>query len=76
MSAHYVMPRGKPLIKMRAATLREAQTKTLCHPLRDVKIEASSVTLCEVREFKIADTWADKKARIEIRTVDDTLGQI
>ena len=76
MSAHYVMPRGKPLIKMPPATLREAQTKTLCHPLRDVKIEASSVTLCEVREFKIVDTWADKKARIEIRTVDDTLGQI
>ena len=44
--------------------------------MRDVKMEARSLTVCEVREFKIVDTWADKKARIEIRKVDDTMGQI
>ena len=37
--------RAKPLIERPVETLREVQTKTHCHPLRRVKIEAISVTL-------------------------------
>ena len=56
LGAHYVMPRAKPLIETPAKTLREKQTKTHCHPLRDVKIEAISVTLSEVKAFTVVDT--------------------
>lgn len=64
------MPRTKPLIETPVETLGEAQTKTHCHPLRDVKIEAISVKLGEVKASKLAD---DTVARVEIRTVDGTL---
>ena len=70
------MPRAKPLIETPSESLGEAQTKTYCHPLRDVKIEAISVTLGEVRASKLVDAWGDTLARVEIRTVDGTLGQL
>ena len=76
MGAHYVMPSAKPLIGTPPETIREAQTKTDCHPLRDVKIEEISRTMLEVEASKVVDTWANRVARVEIRTVDDKLGKI
>ena len=70
------MSRTKPLIETPVETLGEAQTKTHCHPLRDVKIEAIGVTLGEVKASKLADAWGDTVARVEIRTVDGTLRQL
>ena len=52
------------------------QTKTHCHPLRRVKIEAISVTLGVIEARKVVDTWANTVARVEIRTVDVTLSQL
>jgi len=49
------------------------QTKTHCHPLRDVKIEVISD---EVEARKVVDIWADTVARVEIRTVNEILGQL
>ena len=57
-------------------TLREAQTKKHCHPLLNVKIEAINVTRGEVKASKVAHTWADTAARVEIRTVDDAMRQL
>ena len=70
------MPRTKPLIETPVETLGEVETKTHCHPLRDVKIEAISVTLGEVKAGKLTDAWGDTVARVEIRTVDGTLRQL
>ena len=42
----------------------------------DVKIEAISVKLGEVRANKLVDAWGDTVARVEIRTVDGILGQL
>ena len=64
------------LIKMPAETRRAAQTKTHCHPLLDVKIQAISVTLVELETSKMVDTWTDRVATVEIRTVDETLRQL
>ena len=52
-----MMPRVKPLIYTPAETLREVRTKTHCHPLGDVKIEAISDTLVEVEASKVVYTW-------------------
>ena len=67
---------AKPLIETPVDTLREVQTKTHCHPLLRVKIEAMSVTLGEIEARKVVDTWANTLVRVEIRTVDGTLGQL
>ena len=75
MGAHYVMPSAKPLIDTPAETIQEAQTKIHCHPLRD-EIEAVSSTLFEMEASKVADTWANRVARVEDRTVDDKLGKL
>ena len=63
-------PRAKPSIDTPAETLREVQTKTHFHPLRDLRIEAISNTLVEVEANKVVYTWADTVARVKIRTVD------
>ena len=55
-------------------TLREAQTKTLCHALRNVKVEVISDTLVEEEANKVVDTWPDRVVGVEIRKVHDTLG--
>ena len=68
--------RAKPLIERLVETLREVQTKTHCHPLLRVKIEAISVTLSEIEARKVVYTWANTGSRVEIRTVDVTLGQL
>ena len=65
------MPRAESLIETLSETLGEARTKTHCYQLRDVKIEAISVTLGEV---KARDAWGDTVGRVEIRTVNGTLG--
>ena len=67
------MQSAKPLIDTPAQTLREAHNKTHRNPLRHVKIEGISDTLVEVEAIKEVNTWANKIARVEIRTVDDTL---
>ena len=76
MAAHVVMRSAKPPIDTPNETVRELQTKTHCHPLRDGKVEAISGTLVEVEARKVVDIWADTVARVEIRTVNDSLGQL
>ena len=76
LGTHQVMLSAKPLIETPAETLREAQTKTHSHPLRDVKVEVISDTLVEEKASKVVDTWPDTVARVEIRKVHDTLGQL
>ena len=63
------MPRAEPLIETSSKTLGEARTH--CYQLRDVKIEAISVTLGEV---KARHAFGDTVGRVEMRTVDGTLG--
>ena len=53
------MPSAEPLIDRPAETLREAQSKTHCHPLRHVKIEVNSNTLVEVEASKMVGTCAE-----------------
>ena len=65
------MPRAEPLIETPSKTLGEARTKINCYQLRDVKIEAIIVTLGEV---KARHALGDTVGRVEIRTVDGTLG--
>ena len=65
-----MMPSAKPVIDTPAETLGEANNKTHYHALCDVKIEVITHTLGEVKERKEVDTWADRIARVEIRTVD------
>ena len=50
-------------------TLREAQTKTLCYALRNVKVEVISDTLVEEEANKVVDTWHDRVVGVEIRKV-------
>ena len=47
---------ANPLMDTPGWTLQEVQTKTACHPLRDVTIEAISVTLGEVEASKVVHT--------------------
>ena len=60
-------------------TLREAQTKTLCHALRNVKVEVISDTLVEEEANKVVDTWPDRvwmtylEAEALINTLSDAL---
>ena len=75
MGADYVMPSAKPLIDTPAETIQEAQSKTHSHPLRD-EIEAISSTLFEMETRKVAHTWANRVASVEVRTVDDKLGKL
>ena len=70
------MPSAEPLMDRPAETLREAQRKTHCHPLQDVKIQVNSNTLVEVDASKVVGTWAERIARMEIRTVNETLSQL
>ena len=71
--------RAKPLIETPAVTLREAQTKTLCHALRNVKVEVISDTLVEEEANKVVDTWPDRvwmtylEAEALINTLSDAL---
>ena len=70
LGTKYVMPKAKPSIDTPAKTLREVQTKTHFHPLRDLRIEAISSTLVQVEASKVVYTWADTAAKVEIRSVD------
>ena len=70
------MPSAKPLIDTSAESIREAQNKTHCLPLHDVKIEAISSTLFEVEVSKVVVTWVNSVARVEIRTVYNKPGKI
>ena len=69
-------PKAKRLIETLAKTLRVAQTKTHCHPLLNVKTDAISLTVGEVKGSKVVYTWADTVSRMEIRTLDYTVGQL
>ena len=64
------MPSAKPVIDRPVETLGEAKNKTHCHALCDVKTEVITHTLGEIKERKEIDTWADRLARVAIRTVD------
>ena len=44
--------------------------------MQDVKIQVNSNTLVEVEESKVVGTWAERVAKMEIRTVDETLSQL
>ena len=44
--------------------------------MRDIKVEVISDTLVEEKAGKVVDTWPDTVARVEIRKVHDTLGQL
>ena len=55
-------------------TPREAQTKTFCHSLRNVKVEVISDTLVEEEANKVGDTWPERVVGVEMRKVLDTLG--
>lgn len=57
-------------------TLREAQTKTQFHVLRDVRIKATSDTQSDVEATKVVDTWAETVNRVKTRTVDDTVARL